>query len=215
MSMAARSPTGCVIRSRFSRRCVRRGRRTSRCRCASLRPTGPRAVLPVTMRSPSPAPSARPASIWSMSRPDRPCTTRSRFMAGCSRRRSPNRSAERGPPRNHVRRQHHDIGPGQHHPRRRPRRSGGSGPAASGRSVIYDARGGPGMAQRTLPARRNICPARSRSSAIVCVTGRISRTSKLRVSRKHGRSSRRRRQSRLRPNNGLCDAETVRYALFG
>ena len=33
-------------------------------------------------------------------------------------------------------------GPGQHHPRRRPRRPGGAGPAASGRPVVYDAGGG-------------------------------------------------------------------------
>ena len=49
---------------------------------------------------------------------------------------------QRGPGRDHVRRQHHDIGSGQHHPRRRPRRSGGAGPAASGGSVVHDAGGG-------------------------------------------------------------------------
>ena len=41
---------------------------------------------------------------------------------------------QRGARRHHVRRQHHDRGPGQYHPRRRPRRSGGARPAASGRS---------------------------------------------------------------------------------
>ena len=38
--MAARLTTGCAIRWKFSRRCARRGRRTSRCRCASPPPTG-------------------------------------------------------------------------------------------------------------------------------------------------------------------------------
>ena len=41
---------------------------------------------------------------------------------------------QRGPGRHHVRRQHHDGGSGQHHPGRRPRRSRGARPAASGRS---------------------------------------------------------------------------------
>src|SRR5689334_15970572 len=54
-------------------------------------------------------------------------------------------------------------------------------------------------------ARRNICPEKSRYSATASATGRISRISKLRLSRKPGPSSRRRRQSRLRPNNGPCD----------
>ena len=45
---------------------------------------------------------------------------------------------QRGPGRHHVRRQHHDGGSGQHHPRGRPRRSGGAGPAASGRSRVHD-----------------------------------------------------------------------------
>ena len=58
---------------------------------------------------------------------------------------------------------------------------------------------------KTCSARRNICPARSRFSATACATGRISRTSKLRLSRRPGPSSRRRRQSRLRPNKGPCD----------
>ena len=89
---------------------------------------------------------------------------------------------------------------GQYHPRRRPRRSGG---ARAGRIWwIRRSRCGrrPGTAHPILPARRNICPARSRYSATACATGRISRTSKLRVSRKPGPSSRRRRQSRLQPN---------------
>ena len=50
-NMAARSPTGCAIRWKCSRRCARHGRRTSRCRCASPPPTGPRAASPATMRS--------------------------------------------------------------------------------------------------------------------------------------------------------------------
>ncbi len=41
------------------------------------------------------APSPRPASIWSMSPPARPCATPSRSMAACSRRLSPSRSATR------------------------------------------------------------------------------------------------------------------------
>src|SRR5690242_10444641 len=53
--------------------------------------------------------------------------------------------------------------------------------------------------------RRNICPARSRFSAIACATGRISRTLKLRLSRKPAPSSRRRPQSRLRRNKRLCN----------
>src|SRR6201993_3392932 len=62
---------------------------------------------------------------------------------------------------------------------------------------------------RMCSVRRNICPARSRFSATACATGRISRTLKLRLSRKHAPSSRPRPQSRLRPNNGLCDLYSV------
>ena len=47
---AARSPIACAFRWRCSRRCGRRGRRTSRCRCASPPPTGPRAASPATTR---------------------------------------------------------------------------------------------------------------------------------------------------------------------
>ena len=45
------------------------GRRTSRCRCASRRPTGPRAASPATIRSRSPAPLRSTASTSSTSRP--------------------------------------------------------------------------------------------------------------------------------------------------
>ena len=45
---------------------------------------------------------------------------------------------QRGPGRDHVRRQHHHIRPGQYHPCRRPGRSGGARPAASGRSGVHD-----------------------------------------------------------------------------
>ena len=90
---------------------------------------------------------------------------------------------ERGPGRDHVRRQHHAP---------RIRSTPSSPPAAptswrwAGRIwSIRRSRCGrrPGTAPIS-PVRRNICPARSRSSATACATGRISRTSKLRVSRK-------------------------------
>src|SRR6201985_468810 len=61
------------------------------------------------------------------------------------------------------------------------------------------------MARRTPTVRRNICPARSRVSATACGTGRISRSLKLRLSRRPAPSSRRRQQSRLRPNRAPCD----------
>ena len=83
----------CAFRWKSSRRCARRGRRTSRCRYAFPQPTGPRAASPATMPSISRGPLPKPASIWSMSRPARPCATRSRSMAACSRRRSPIRFA--------------------------------------------------------------------------------------------------------------------------
>ena len=50
--------------------------------------------------------------------------------------------SQRGPGRDHVRREHHHRRPGQHHPRRRPCRPRGARPAASGRSVVHDAGGG-------------------------------------------------------------------------
>ena len=93
--MAARWRTACAFRWKCSRRCARRGRRTSRCRCAFPPPTGPRAASPATTRLRSRAPSPKPASIWSTSRPARPCAMRSRSMAACSRPRSPIRSATR------------------------------------------------------------------------------------------------------------------------
>src|ERR1700744_497039 len=61
----------------------------------------------------------------------------------------------------------------------------------------------------TCSVRRNICPARSRFSATACAIGRMSRTLKLRLSRKPAPSSRPRPQSRLRPNNGPCDFNAV------
>ena len=56
-SMAARWSTGCAFRWRYSRRCARPGRRTSRCRCAFPRPTGPKAASPAMTRWRSRAPS--------------------------------------------------------------------------------------------------------------------------------------------------------------
>ena len=50
--------------------------------------------------------------------------------------------SQRSPGRDHVRREHHHRRPGQHDFGRRPRRPRGAGPAASGRSVVYDAGGG-------------------------------------------------------------------------
>ena len=50
--------------------------------------------------------------------------------------------SQRGPGRDHVRRQHHDSRSGQHHSRRRPRRPGGAGPAAPRGPVVHDAGGG-------------------------------------------------------------------------
>ena len=49
---------------------------------------------------------------------------------------------QRGAGRHHVRRQHHDRGPGQYHPRRRPRRPRGARPAASGRPRLHPEGGG-------------------------------------------------------------------------
>ena len=181
-NMAARSPTGCAIRWKCSRRCARHGRRTSRCRCASPPPTGPRAASPATMRWRSRARSARPASIWSMSPRARPCATRSRSTAGCSRRRSPIRSATRPGSR--------PCASATSPPQIRSTPSSPPAAPTSSRSAgriwsIRRSRCGrrPGTAPIS-PVRRNICPARSRSSATACATGRISRTSKLRVSRK-------------------------------
>src|SRR3981189_1269016 len=54
-------------------------------------------------------------------------------------------------------------------------------------------------------ARRNICRARSRFSATASATGRISRSLKLRLSRRLAPSLRRRRQSRLRRSERACD----------
>ena len=100
--------------------------RTSRCRCASRRPTGPRAGSPATRPSRSRAPSPRPASTSSTSRPAR----RSREARPIYGRMFQTpfsdqiRNEARG--RHDVRRQHHDGRPGQHHPRRRPRRPRGA-----------------------------------------------------------------------------------------
>ena len=181
-NMAARSPTGCAIRWKCSRRCARHGRRTSRCRCASPPPTGPRAASPATTRWRSRARSARPASIWSMSPRGRPCATRSRSTAACSRRRSPIRFATRPGSR--------PCASATSPPRTRSTPSWPPAVPTSWRSAgriwsIRRSRCGrrPGTAPIS-PVRRNICRARSRSSATACATGRISRTSKLRVSRK-------------------------------
>jgi anthraniloyl-CoA monooxygenase len=69
------------------------------------------------------------APISSTCPPARRCMIPHRSSAACSRRRSPTRSATHRH-RHHVRRQHHDRRPGQHDPRRRPRRPGGARPPA-------------------------------------------------------------------------------------
>ena len=94
-NMAAASRTACAIRSKSSPRCARRGRRTSRCRCASRPTTGP-ATTASRRRTRS---RSRDASGGGR-RPDRrvgrpDLERRSRSTAACSRRRSATASATR------------------------------------------------------------------------------------------------------------------------
>ena len=155
----AQADVGAHLRHRLGR-----GRHHRRRRCGGRRAFG------------------EPASTWSMSPRGRPCATRSRSTAACSRRHSPIRSGTKPGSR-----------PCASGTSRRPTRSTPFSPPAAPISSrwagriwsIRPSRCGrrPGMAP-IWPVRRNICRARNRSSATACVTGRISRTSKLRVSRK-------------------------------
>ena len=86
------------------------------------------------------APSARPASIWSTSPPDRPCATPQpvygrMFQTPVLRTGPSTRLATM------WRRQHHHIRSGQYHTRGRARRSRRARSAASGRSVVHAGRG--------------------------------------------------------------------------
>ena len=110
-------------------RCARRGRRTSRCRCASRRPTGPKAASPATTRSRSPRAFGEAGvdlvdvSTGQTDARAEPVYGRMFQTPFSDQIRNEARA------RHHVRRQHHDRRPGQYHPRRRPRRPRGARPA--------------------------------------------------------------------------------------
>ena len=185
--MAARSTTGCAFRWKCSRRCARPGRRTSRCRCAFPRPTGPRAASPATTRWRSRAPLPRPASTWSMSRPARPCAMPQpvygrMFQTPFSEQvRNEARVATMCVGNITTADQVNTI-----------LAAGRADLVALGRPHLVDPaftlKAAAWYGAEVCSARRNICRARSRSSATACATGRISRTSKLRLSRRPGPS---------------------------
>ena len=103
---------------------------------------------------------------------------------------------QRGRARHHVRRRDHDRRPGQHHHRRRPRRSGRAGAPAPRRSVFHPARRRPGTARPRSIARRNISPARTRSSATASASARSCATCGSRPSPRATATPGRRRRSR-------------------
>ena len=172
-------------------RCARPGRRTSRCRCASRRPTGPRAASPATTRSRSREAFAEAGvDLVDVSTGQ----TVPRGAAGL-RAHVPDAvlrpDPQRGAGRDDVRRQHHHRRPGQHHPRRRPRRPRGARPAAPRRPVLHHAGRGLVRRRRRSTARRNTSRAATRSSATASATAPISTICASAPSRRRAPSSRR------------------------
>ena len=129
---------------------------------------------PATTRSRSRGCSRRPAATSSMCRPARRCMTPSRCSGACSRRRSPTRSATRpgSPPCASA------PSPARTRPTPSSRPVAPTSSRSPGRTLLTlssPCAQPPGMPHRCI-ARRNISPARSRSSATACATGRSSTT---------------------------------------